>query len=92
MALRVSYSYARRNLGKLLDVAESSREAVIIKRRGHDDVALIPARELRNLTETVHLLRSPRNVQRLFSALRRALGSFPGTEFAAGHKREPGLD
>jgi antitoxin YefM len=45
---------------------------VIIRRRGGDDVALIAADELRGLLETAHLLRSPRNAQRLIQALRRA--------------------
>jgi antitoxin YefM len=33
---------------------------------------LIPAAELASLEETAHLLRSPRNAQRLLRALRRA--------------------
>jgi antitoxin YefM len=50
----------------------STREPVIIHRRGHEDVALVPADELRGLQETAHLLRSPKNAERLMKALRRA--------------------
>ena len=46
----------------------ASREPVIIHRRGAEDVALVNAAELRSLTETAHLLRSPKNAQRLIRA------------------------
>lgn len=46
---------------------------MIITRRGAQDVAMISASELSSLTETVHLLRSPKNAQRLLTALNRAL-------------------
>ena len=73
MPTEVSYSYARQNLAEVLDEAEDTQEAIIIRRRGHEDMALIPADELRSLEETAHLLRSPQNARRLLSALRRAL-------------------
>lgn len=68
-----TYTYARDHLADLLDAVESGREAVIIRRRARRDVALVPADELESLLETAHLLRSPRNAQRLLAALRRAL-------------------
>jgi antitoxin YefM len=61
-------------LKALLDEVAENREQVIIHRRGGDDVALIAADELRGLMETAHLLRSPKNAQRLLTALRRAQG------------------
>lgn len=70
---RVSYSYARQNFAKILRDAEERREPVIIRRRGHEDMALIPADELRGLEEAAHLLRSPGNARRLLRALQRAL-------------------
>ena len=45
---------------------------VVIKRRGAEDVALIAADELESILETAHLLRSPKNAERLLTALRRA--------------------
>lgn len=68
-----SYTDARARLASLCDEAESSRKPIIIKRRGHADIALISADELAGILETAHLLRSPENVQRLVAALRRAL-------------------
>ena len=44
-------------------------------------MALVAAAELRSLMETAHLLRSPKNTERLLRALRRAKGrtTKPGT-------------
>jgi antitoxin YefM len=52
-------------------VAENQR-IVIIRRRGKRDVALISAGELSGIKETVHLLGSPKNAERLLTALNRA--------------------
>jgi antitoxin YefM len=65
----VTYTQARANLKTLLDEAASSREPIIIQRRHGSDIALIAAEELASLLETVHLLRSPRNAERLLGAL-----------------------
>jgi len=72
MPAEITYAYARANLAALCDQVAMSREPVIIHRRGAGDVALVDAAELRSLTETAHLLRSPRNAQRLIAALLRA--------------------
>ena len=92
MPLEASYTYARDNLAALLDRAEQDREVVIVRRRGHEDVALIASAELRSLFETAHLLRSPRNARRLFAAIQRALDDDgePGTVHDL--RRELGLE
>lgn len=69
----MTYSHAREHFAEVLAEAESSREAVIITRRGHESMAIVPAAELAGLLETAHLLRSPRNARRLVSALNRSL-------------------
>lgn len=71
MAEKTSYSHARQNLAKLWDTVEDSREAAVIQRRGHEDMALLPAEELSSLQETAYLLRSPQNAARLLAALTR---------------------
>jgi antitoxin YefM len=76
----VSYSAAREKLAELWDKIEDTREEVILRRRGHEELALIPASELRSLKETAHLLRSPRNAARLLAALARSRGE-SGIEF-----------
>jgi antitoxin YefM len=72
MAIETTYTQARANLKALLDEITENREQVIIRRRDGEDVAMIAADELRSLIETAHLLRSPKNAQRLFAALRQA--------------------
>ncbi|MCO4099888.1 MAG: type II toxin-antitoxin system Phd/YefM family antitoxin [Gemmatimonas sp.] len=67
-----TYSHLREHLAEVWDEVESSQEPVILQRRGHEDLALIPAAELKSLQETAHLLRSPKNAARLLAALTRA--------------------
>lgn len=68
-----TYSHARENLAKLWDQIEDERTPVVLQRRGHADMALLPADELASLQETAHLLRSPKNAARLLTALARSL-------------------
>jgi len=72
MATVISYTKARAALARLCDEVASTREPVIIRRRGAEDVALVSAEELAGLVETAHLLRSPKNAERLLNALVRA--------------------
>jgi antitoxin YefM len=68
-----TYSNLRENLAEIWDKVEDSQEPVIVERRGHQPMAILPAEELNGLRETARLLRSPRNAARLLSALQRAL-------------------
>jgi len=72
MTIKMTYTHARANLATLCDEVAANREVVIIHRRGAEDVALISAAELNSLMETAHLLRSPKNAERLLTALSRA--------------------
>ena len=73
MAIQTTYyTNARANFAKLCNEVTSNQEVVIINRRGAQDVALISAAELASLTETAHLLRAPKNAERLLRALTRA--------------------
>ena len=91
MTVKVSYSHARDNLADLWDEVENSREAALIQRRGHEEMALIPAEELAGLRETAHLLRSPRNAARLLAALTRARRGRTSPKELATLRRELGL-
>lgn len=68
----ISYSHLRETLASVLDDATDNREVYVVHRQGHPDVALIAANELSSLTETVHLIRSPKNRKRLLGALERS--------------------
>lgn len=92
MAIRTTYTQARANLAKLCDEATDNREVVIISRRSGEDVALVAASELAGLTETAHLLRSPRNAQRLLKALEQAKSGVGKPETVDELRRDLGLD
>jgi antitoxin YefM len=92
MPTETTYSHARAHLAALCDEAISSREPIIIHRRGREDVMLIAADELRGLLETAHLLRSPKNAQRLLTALARARTENLPTETVDDLRREFGFD
>ncbi len=92
MAIQTTYSNARENLAALLERVTSDREIVIISRRGFEDVALVTASELSSLLETAHLLRSPKNAQRLLKALRRAQTKSPKPQPLEKLRQDLGLD
>ena len=72
MTIETTYSQAREQLKSLMDRAVDDREIIMVKRRTGGDVAMIAADELQSVMETAHLLRSPKNAQRLLAALARA--------------------
>ena len=72
MTIETTYSQAREQLKTLMDRAVDDREVIVVRRRSGGAVAMIAADELQSLMETAHLLRSPKNAQRLLTALARA--------------------
>lgn len=92
MAIQATYSKARANLAALLNRVTANREIVIINRRGSEDVAMVAASELSGLLETAHLLRSPKNAERLMTALNRARLRKPKPRSVDQLRLEMGLD
>ena len=92
MAIQTTYTKARANFAKLCSQVAEDREIVIINRRDNEDVALVAADELSSLIETAHLLRSPKNAQRLLAALNRARSRKLKPQSVAKLRREIGLD
>jgi antitoxin YefM len=86
-----TYTNLRQSLASVLDRVAEDREIVIIRRKGEKTVAMVPADELMGLMETAHLLRSPKNAQRLLTALRRAVGRKGKPEPLEKLRRELGL-
>lgn len=72
MTIETTYSQAREQLKTLMDRAVDDREVVLVRRRSGGAVAMIAADELQSIMETAHLLRSPKNAERLLAALARA--------------------
>lgn len=91
MPIQTTYSNARANLAKFYDEVSENQRIVIISRRGRHDVALISADELSGLLETAHLLRSPKNAERLLTALNRAKSKKLRAKSVAALRKELGL-
>lgn len=72
MTIQTTYTNARANFAEYCTRVTEDRDTVIIQRRGAEDVALIAASELNSMLEVMHLLRSPKNAERLLAALNRA--------------------
>ena len=66
----VSYSEARENLKAVMDRATADRAPVLITRQRGENVVMLSASEWAGMEETLHLLRSPRNAERLLAAVR----------------------
>jgi antitoxin YefM len=91
MPIQTTYTQARANLSKLFDEVTDNCEVVIVRRRRGDDIAFVAADELSSLTETAHLLRSPKNARRLLQALVRAQDRTEKPQTLEALKRRIGL-
>ncbi|HIJ88351.1 MAG TPA: prevent-host-death protein [Desulfuromonadales bacterium] len=90
--LQTTYTNARANFAGLCDKVIENQEIVLIRRRKGSNVALIAADELQSLVESAHLMRSPKNAERLFSALERALKGSETTSSLNLLRSEVGLE
>ena len=92
MTIHTTYTQARASLASLLDAVVDDREIIIIRRKSGKRAALIDADELESLLETAHLLGSPRNAERLLSALERSLKNETRRMSMEELRQEVGLD
>ena len=92
MPISSTYSQARQNLASLLDEVSLNREVVIIKRKNAENVAMISESELSGILETNHLLRSPKNAQRLLKTLLKVQKNSETPQTIDGLKKEFGLE
>jgi antitoxin YefM len=66
----VSYSEARENLKAMIDKVVADRAPLTITRQRGEGAVLISQSEWASIEETLHLLSSPRNAERLLEAVR----------------------
>ena len=66
------YSHARQNLAALMDEVQDSRAPLVITRQGAKSVVLLSLEEYESMQETFHLMRSPRNAERLLESIAQA--------------------
>ena len=91
MIIETSYAQTMPNLNVLLDRVVNDREIIYIKSQSGENVALIAADELQSLLETMHLLRSPKNAERLLNAISRARANVEDSQTPDDLRKELGL-
>ena len=62
-------AWAREHFDELVRKVIDDADAVVVRRQDGNDVAVIPADELRSMEETLYLLSSRTNARRLFDAM-----------------------
>ncbi len=72
MTFSINYSQALTQFDEICDRVIAEKDFVILERGDRESVALISAKELTSILETLHLLKSPKNAIRLFEALEEA--------------------
>jgi antitoxin YefM len=83
-----SYSELRQNLAAMLDSVEQDHAPIIITRdRGKPAAVLMSLEDFTSWEETIYLLRSPRNAERLLEAVGR-LEAGDGTDRTASFSGE----
>jgi antitoxin YefM len=67
--IAANYSEFRKNLKEYLDSVELNNETLIIKRGSGKGAVLISLEEYNSIMETLHMLSSKKNAQRLFESI-----------------------
>jgi antitoxin YefM len=68
----VSYSELRKNLAKYMEEVSDSRAPLHITRQNARTVVMMSEDEYEGMVETLHLLRSPANAERLLRSIKAA--------------------
>ena len=61
----ISMSELRANMAKYFDQVEADRMELVVTRQNHESLVIMPEGELAGLRETLHLLSTPANAERL---------------------------
>lgn len=77
----ISYSEARENLKAVIDKVIADRAPMAITRQRGEGAVLISESEWASIEETLYLLRSPKNAERLLDAIK-------GLDAGQGEERE----
>lgn len=78
----VTFTDLRANMARHFDRIEADRTELVVTRQNHEPVVILPLAELEGLRETVHLLSTPANAERLALSI---------AELDAGSGRERSL-
>ena len=69
---QVTFSYARENFARIWDTIADSRQPITLTRRGHENMTLLSTSDYQSLVETLYLLSTPANAERLLRTLAHA--------------------
>jgi len=75
----VNYTEARQNLKRVMDRVVADRTEIVITRQNADAVVMVSLAQWNSINETLRLLSSHKNAERLFTAIRE-LEDGSGTE------------
>lgn len=67
-----SYTNVRQNLASVMDEVCAAHAPVVVTRQNAASVVMMSLEEFNAIEETLHLLRSPRNAERLLRSIARA--------------------
>lgn len=70
MMSTITYSDARKNFKKVLDQVHENSEAIVILRKNSENAVIMSEQEYESLMETIYLLRSPKNAERLLDSIK----------------------
>ncbi len=65
----VTFTDLRNHMATHFDQVEADRTELIVTRQNHEPLALLPLAELESMRETLHLLDTPANAQRLLRSI-----------------------
>lgn len=65
-----TYQEARANVKKLLNQVHENSETITIVRKNGRNAVIMPEQEYNRLMETMYLLQSPKNAERLLDSVR----------------------
>jgi antitoxin YefM len=65
----ITYTEARENLAQTIRRVCRDHDPVVITRKREDSVVMMSLEDYESLTETAHLLKSPKNARRLLAAI-----------------------
>ncbi|OGX79623.1 prevent-host-death protein [Exiguobacterium sp. SH31] len=66
----ISFEKAQKNLKEVLDQVHENSETMTIVRKNGRNAVIIPEQDYNQLMETMYLLQSPKNAERLLESVR----------------------
>ena len=80
--------FDRADFAALAERVAHTTDIVVLRRPDGEDVALISARELSSITETLHVLKTQENANRIWDAIADGEAGRPGTIITSDELRE----